>query len=144
MITPSCTFFEVCGLDEQQQQHKYMRAIIGIMIVMARPNPRATIILKTLKEMQRQFYSNPSQWHVEFTKVPYYLFGHLQGVPINMVIKKINKQILNSCRQNNRGSAFLAGIIMLNQKLIYKNEIKIVTELSCFIGTPCMERFVKF
>ena len=38
--------------------------------------------------------------------------------------KNINKQILNSSRR----IAFLLGITMLNQKIIYKDDIKIVTE----------------
>ena len=66
------------------------------------------------------------------------------GCPNKHGYKKINKQILNSSRQNNRGSAFLAGIIMLNQKLIYKNEIKIVTELSWKIFSNFKEKFEYF
>ena len=47
--------------------------------------------------------------------------------------KNINKQILNSSR---RIKAFLVGITILNQKIIYKDDIKIDTECPCLLGHP--------
>ena len=32
--------------------------------------------------------------------------------------------------------AFLVGITILNQKIIYKDDIKIVTEFPCLLGHP--------
>ncbi len=44
-----------------------------------------------------------------------------------------NKQILNTGR---RIMTFLIGTTILNQKIIYKYDIKIVTEFPCLLGHP--------
>jgi len=45
----------------------------------------------------------------------------------------MNKQMLNSSRPI---IAILVGIAILNQKIIYKDDIKIVTEFPCLLGHP--------
>ena len=47
--------------------------------------------------------------------------------------KNINKQILNSSRLI---TAFLVGITIINQKIIYKDGIKILIEFPCLLGHP--------
>ena len=49
------------------------------------------------------------------------------------MLKNRNKQILNSSR---RIIAFIVGITILNQKIIYKDDITIVTEFPCLLGHP--------
>ena len=47
--------------------------------------------------------------------------------------QNINKQIIISSR---RITSFLLGITILNQKIIYKDDIKIVNEFPCLSGHP--------
>ena len=54
--------------------------------------------------------------------------------------KNINKRILNSSR---RIKAFLLAIAELNKKIIYKEDIKIVTWIPIFIGIPCMRSIIE-
>ena len=49
--------------------------------------------------------------------------------------KNINKQMLKSSR---RSTAFLIGMTMRNQKIIYKDDIKIVTKFPCLFGHPVL------
>ena len=50
--------------------------------------------------------------------------------------KNINKQILNSSRLI---TAFLVGITIINQKIIYKDGIKILIEFPCLLGHPTLQ-----
>ena len=50
-----------------------------------------------------------------------------------MQSKHKKKQIIISSR---RITSFLLGITILNQKIIYKDDIKIVNEFPCLLGHP--------
>ena len=48
----------------------------------------------------------------------------------------INKQISNIADEILTGYSFLVGITILNQKIILKDDIEIVTEFPCLLGHP--------
>ena len=52
-------------------------------------------------------------------------------------MQNVNKQIVNIADENLTDYSFLSiGIIILNQRNIYKDDIEFVTEFPCLLGHP--------
>ena len=92
------------------------------------------MILMTLENLLTYIYKVVMCYKISSVKIKLRLLEYIINKRCNTVCnKQINKQILNTGR---RIMTFLIGTTILNQKIIYKYDIKIVTEFPCLLGHP--------
>ena len=96
---------------------------------------------KRVKDWKRWVYIASARWTVKTDKFSLFVYcNFLVLLSITVRSQNINKQNVNRADETLTDYSFLTiGITILNQRIIWKDDIEFVTEFPCLLGHPVYE-----